>query len=248
MPESAILAGSVVAISPDLSTLAPKADPIFTGTITTPAGSTTKAPIKIPTGGSLLTTPEDGAIEMDDNCFYGTTDAGNRGYIPVCHFIRADVTRNLSNTTSLQAIFNGPANGRLTLETGTYLFTGLIGLTAMSATSGNASIDILGAGTAICGTWFWTANGRDASSTTAAATVTGSFSVSQSSVASVVTAGTGTVLQIFIHGTFEVTSAGTIIPSTALVTSGVTPALTAGSYLCFERIGSTTVTNVGQWN
>lgn len=217
------------------------------GTLVLPAVTTTQAPLKFTTGGTLLTTPEDGAIEMDDNCFYGTHDAGNRGYIPVRHFIRADSSRSLPNDTNENAIFNDPSNGRLTLETGTYLVEGIISVSGMSATSGNASIDLLGAGTATCGTWLWTAMGRDNNSTTAAATVTGSFSVSQQSAASVVTAGTGTALQIMIQGTFEVTSAGTLIPSIDLVTASAAT-LAAGSYLVFERIGSTSVVSVGQWD
>lgn len=217
------------------------------GTLILPAGTTTEAPLKFTTGGSLLTTAEDGAIEMDDDCFYGTTDAGNRGYIPVRHFIRADSSRSLPNDTNENAIFNDPSNGRLTLETGTYLVEGIISVSGMSATSGNASIDLLGAGTATCGTWLWSASGRDNNSATAAASVTGSFSISQQSAASIVTAGTGTGLQITIQGTFEVTSAGTIIPSIDLVTASAAT-LAAGSYLVFERIGSTSVVSVGQWD
>jgi hypothetical protein len=47
-----------------------------------------------------------------------------------------------------QAIFTSPTNGRLTLETGTYIVEGVLILTAMSATSGNALVNLLGAGTA----------------------------------------------------------------------------------------------------
>ena len=210
-------------------------------------GSASGAPLRF-VGTTLATTPVDGTIEMDANCFYGTTDAGNRGYIPVRHFIRADSSRSLTDTVSEQALFNSPANGRLTLETGTYLFEGLISLSGMSATAGNAAIDILGNGTATAGTWLWTAQGRDASSATEAAAVTGSFTVTQQSVNSIVSAGTGTGLQIAIQGTFEVTGGGTIVPSITLLTGGVTPTLAAGSYLVFERIGSTSVVSVGQWD
>ena len=90
------------------------------------------APIRLQAG-TLNTTAEAGAIEMDSNCFYGTTDAGNRGYIPVRNFIRATSSRSLANSTSKQAIFNSPANGRLTLETGTYFFEGIISVSDMSA-------------------------------------------------------------------------------------------------------------------
>ena len=51
------------------------------------------APIRLQAG-TLNTTAEAGAIEMDSNCFYGTTDAGNRGYIQVRNFIRATSSRS----------------------------------------------------------------------------------------------------------------------------------------------------------
>ena len=98
------------------------------------------------TAGSLLTTAEVGALELDATNLYGTTDAGNRGYIGIYHFIRADGTRTLPNDTNENAIFNSPANGRITLETGVYRFQAQIFVTAMSATTGNALIDWLGAG------------------------------------------------------------------------------------------------------
>lgn len=199
------------------------------------------------TAGTVLTTPEDGAIETDADALYATTDAGNRGYVPVRHFIRADSTRTLPNDANENAIFSSPANGRLTLETGTYLFAGTISVSAMSATSGNALIDIVGAGTATAGSWMWSAWGRDNSSATAAATVTGSFTTTQQSVASIATAATGTGLQVAISGTFEVTGAGTIIPSIDQVTAAA-GVVAIGSYLVFERIGSTSVVSVGQWD
>jgi hypothetical protein len=198
------------------------------------------------TAGTLLTTAEAGALELDTNCLYGTTDAGNRGYIPVRHFIRADATRTLPNDTNENAIFNSPTNGRLTLETGTYLFHGLISVNTMSATSGNASIDILGAGTATCAAWLWHAVGVDGNTATTA-NQTGSTIITQQSPASIVSAGTGTSMQVRLYGTFEVTGAGTIIPSIDLVTAAAA-VVAIGSHLAFERIGSTSVVSVGQWD
>jgi hypothetical protein len=233
-------AGSVKITAAQIKTHANTA-PVFA------AGSTSAGSWPKLTSGTVMTTAEAGALELDSNALYGCTDAGNRGYIPIRHFIRADSSRVLPNDTNENALFNSPTNGRLTLETGTYLVEGIISVSGMSATSGNASIDLLGAGTATCATWLWTAQGRDNNSTTVATTVTGSFSVSQQSAASVVTAGTGTALQIRIQGTFEVTSAGTLIPSIDQVTAAAAT-LAAGSYLVFERIGDTSVVSVGQWD
>jgi hypothetical protein len=130
------------------------------------------APLKFQAG-TLLTTAEDGAIEMDANALYATTDAGNRGVIPVEHIIRADATRTFTSNTTQQAIFTTPANGTLTLETGTYFFEGLIAMTAMSATSGNGKFSLIGAGSATLGAVLWQAYGNDlvgSTETTGAAT------------------------------------------------------------------------------
>lgn len=215
------------------------------GTITLLTGTTT-APALIVPAGTLMTTPSDGAIEADANCLYATTDAGNRGYIPVVHYIRADSTRTLPNDLNENAIFNSPANGRLTLETGVYLFDGLISVSSMSATSGNALLDILGAGTATCAAWLWHAVGADGNANTAA-TQTGSTTNTQQSAASIVTAGTGAAMHINIKGTFEVTGAGTLIPSIDQVTAAAA-VVAIGSYFQCWRIGSTTAVSVGQWD
>ena len=123
-----------------------------------------------------MTTPSAGAVERDATNFYGTTDAGNRGIIPIRHFIRADATRTFTSNTNSQAIFTSPANGRLTLETGTYRVRGVLACTAMSATSGNRSINLVGAGTATIAAASWYGNGFDggtgATSTTGASWAT----------------------------------------------------------------------------
>jgi hypothetical protein len=211
------------------------------------AGSATAGTWPKLTSGTVLTTAEDGAIEMDADAIYHTTDAGNRGYVPVRHCIRQDASRTLPNDTNENALFNSVTNGRLTLETGTYLFQGMIIVTGMSSTSGNALLDIAGAGTATTGTWLWHAVGVDNTTPTNAATQTGSFTTGQQSVASIVTAGTGTGMGVNFRGTFEVTAAGTLIPSIDQVTAAAAT-LAAGSYFCIERIGSTTMTSVGQWD
>jgi len=216
------------------------------GTIIPVAGATTYAPIKLQAG-TLMTTPDDGAIEMDGNCFYGTTDAGNRGYIPVRHFIRADATRTFTSNTSQQAIFNSPASGTLTLETGTYLFEGLIAMTAMSATSGNGKFSVIGAGTATLGDILWQAYGQDVTAEAVASAVGGSWHViATQTAANIATAATGTALAFFVKGTFTVTVAGTIIPSFAQTTAAAA-VVAIGSFFSCERVGSTSVTSIGQW-
>lgn len=198
------------------------------------------------TAGTLLTTAEVGAVELDANCFYLTTDAGNRGVVPVRHIIRADATRTFTSNTTSQALFTSPTNGRITLETGCYIVEGLLTFTAMSATAGNLLLNLLGAGTAVVGAWHWTGIGVDAAAATAAA-ASGVGIVTSSSPASIVVAATGVTLTVLVRGSFEVTTAGTMIPSMTLVTASAA-VLSIGSYLTFERIGSTTLVSVGQWD
>ncbi len=217
----------------------------FNGPIIIAAVTATTPAINL-VAGTLRTTPSAGDIEYDGNTIYATTDAGNRGYVPVYSLIRADATRTFTSNTSAQAIFTTPANGTLTLETGTYLFDGILNFTGMSATSGNLKFDVLGTGTATAAAVLFHVVGVDGA-TGAAATQTGSTAVGVATPNSAVTAGTGTAATLNITGTFEVTAAGTIIPSITMVTASAS-VLSIGSYLKFTRIGSTTVTSIGQWN
>jgi hypothetical protein len=198
------------------------------------------------TSGTVLTTAEAGAVELDADCFYGCTDAGNRGVIPVVHIIRADSTRTFTSNTSSQAIFTSPANGRITLETGTYLVNGLLHFTGMSATSGNLQVNLLGAGTATVAAWLWHATGADAVAG-AAGNQGGSLMTTSTSPASIATAATNSTLYVNVKGSFEVTGAGTMIPSITMVTASAS-VLSIGSYLTMQRIGSTSVVSVGQWD
>jgi hypothetical protein len=199
------------------------------------------------TAGTLLTTPEDGAVEMDADCIYATTDAGNRGYIPVVHIIRADAVRTYTSNTSAQSVFDVPTNGTLTLETGTYLFDGMLLWTAMEAAgTSNRNLNMLGAGTATIGSWLWTTMGIDNAASTSLSDLDAPFHVTNVTAASLATGVAAATLRCFVRGTFEVTAAGTIIPSTTMVVAAAST-LSVGSFLRFERIGSTSVTSVGQW-
>ena len=199
------------------------------------------------TSGTLLTTPEDGAVELDADCFYGTTDAGNRGYIPCIYIIRADTTRTYTSNTSSQSVFNVPTNGTLTLETGAYLFDGLLLWTAMeAAAASNRSLDILGAGSATAGSWMWMLQGIDNAAGNALVDLDAPFQVTNASAASMVTGVTAATLRCYVRGTFEITGAGTIIPSTTMAVAAAS-ILSVGSYMRFERVGSTSMTSVGQW-
>lgn len=199
------------------------------------------------TAGTVMTTAEDGAIEMDAECIYACTDAGNRGLVPIVHMCRLTANYTLTSSTAEQKLFNASTNGRLTLETGAYRFECLASISSLSATSGNGAFDILGAGSATLADVLYYSVGVDGNTATAA-TQTGSTMIQGQSPASQQTAGTGTTWNFRNTGTFEITAAGTIVPSVTLVTAAA-GVVRAGSYFACWRIGaSAAATLVGQWD
>ena len=151
-----------------------------------------------------------------------------------------------SGTTSQQKMFNlgTSSGGAITLETGSYKFQTLFYMNGMSATSGNATYSFRGAGTAVVSKPITYAMGLDSTTVAGTAgTITGTFTVSSNSNATV-TGATGTAMAVLINGMFDVTTAGTIIPSfsSASTTAGT---VKAGSYFYVERIAPTATTTIG---
>jgi len=198
--------------------------------------------------GTVMTTPEAGAIEYDGKVFYSSPAAGARGVDPSEFVMCLSASYTLADSTDPQKMFNGSTNGTLTLPTGTYFFEVLASITAMSTVSNNAAFDILGAGTATLGTILYHGIGFD-SAGGATATQTGSISTTSASLGNIVTASGGTTMAVSIRGTFRVTVTGTIIPSIDLANAGgFTPAVGAGSYFRCRCIGSHTMATVGPWS
>jgi hypothetical protein len=210
------------------------------------AGGATDAPLKFQSG-TNLTTAEQGAVEFDGTCFYGTSDAGNRGVISLEHFIILNADYALTNSTAEQKAFNAPAGGTLALEAGLYAFEFLLYLTGMSATSGNLAFDILGAGSATISKALYYAVGLDSSTPTAAAAPSGSLSTAAQSAASIMLAATGTGLVASGRGMFRVSAAGSIIPSVTLVTAAAA-VMKDMSYFKCRRLGATAAVSQGDWS
>ncbi len=210
------------------------------------SGGTTPA-FNIPAG-TLQTTPADGDFEMDGSCFYGCSDAGNRGVIPIEHFIRQHADRGTFATgTAQQAIFDSVANGTITLEIGTYFFEALIQVKSMSATSGNLKFSLKGAGTVTFANILYTAMGIDSADDQTTAWSGVSEIVSTQTAVDLATAGTAQKITFLVKGTFEATVGGTLIPSVAQTTSVGTAVTTAGSYFRCYRVGVAAALSVGQW-
>jgi hypothetical protein len=164
------------------------------------------------------------------------------------HFIRQGSNYTLTSTTDGQKIFNTTANGELTLPTGIYQFECGLYLLSMSGSSGNASFQLNGSGTATVTSVFYSAVGLDNSSPLNSSARGGSISVSSSSVTNGLgTAGTGTGLASYVTGIFEVTVTGTIIPRIALTTAAAA-VLQANSFFKCQKIAATGVTATSEWS
>lgn len=220
----------------------------FTGTAThngatvLAAGTTTLAPIKF-LSGTNLTTPTAGVIEYDGTVFYKTAAANNRGLSPTEHIIVLTSANTLASQTGAQPIFDGgggPANGAITLATGTYWFECMFSLTAMSATSGSFGFAFAGTATY---SQAWTSMATDAALATAANTQT-TFNTAANTT--LCTASTSTTGYAIIRGIVRVTASGTLIPSVSQTTAAAAE-VGADSYFRIKQLGNSTVVSVGNW-
>ena len=140
----------------------------------------------------------------------------------------------LTSVTTAQKLFNWSTNGALSLAAGTYRFSCSLLLTSMSATSGSAKFDLKGAGGAVVGKMSMQDFGSRGTVAVGGTTATsGTASDVPASGGVLATAATSAALRASIHGTFEITTAGTIIPSIALDVAAAA-VVNAGSY--FECI------------
>lgn len=159
--------------------------------------------------------------------------------------IRQHAAYTLSSTASAQHIFNGSTSGAVTLPVGAYFFEGLVSLSGMSVTSGNAAFSIEpGTGTVTNFLIYATAV---ESGVNAIAAWQGSVANSKIAPANMATAAIGTDMQFKVSGSFEVTAAGTVIPSVTLA-NAASAAVRIGSYFTCWRMGADTDVTFGNWS
>ncbi len=140
----------------------------------------------------------------------------------------------LSSATPAQKLFNWSTNGALSLAARTYRFSCSLLLTSMSSTSGSAKFDLKGAGTALFGKMSMQDFGSRGTVAVGGTTATsGTASDVPASGGALASVATSAALRASIHGTFEITTAGTLIPSIALDVAAAA-VVNAGSY--FECI------------
>lgn len=219
------------------------------GSVKLAAGTTTVAPLSFQAG-TNLTTAADGAMEFDGQALFFSPDASDRRILPAIAITKLHAAYTLTSNTNVQKMFNASANGALTLPTGAYIFECVVGIDTMSATSGNAALSLKGAGTATVTNYLQVVGGIDGAKATAGAAGGVSWSVTDNVPAadtSVVTAGVATEMAIVWKGSFEVTAAGTIIPSVDLITANAA-VVKIGSYFMVWRMGTDTTATVGNWS
>lgn len=158
--------------------------------------------------------------------------SGGSGATAAYGVLQANYT--LTSITTAQKLFNWSTNGALSLAAGTYRFSCSLLITSMSTTSGSAKFDLKGAGTALFGKMSMQDFGSRGTVAVGGTTATsGTASDVPASGGVLATAATSAALRASIHGTFEITTAGTIIPSIALDVAAAA-VVNAGSY--FECI------------
>ena len=210
------------------------------------AGSATAGTWPILGSGTVLTAPVAGAEEYDGTVRYFTPAASSRA-VDLCEYYMVLASPyTLGNNTNTQAAFNSTAGGTLTLPAGVYFFEAMLSLSSMATGSNNAGFDIKGGGNATLTNVLYMVEGIDGATATAA-TQTGCCSIQSASAAAMVSTVSNATMQAAIRGTFNVSGAGTIIPSIKLA-SAAAAVVATGSYFRCRCMGGTAVTCCGNWS
>lgn len=153
----------------------------------------------------------------------------------------------LTSTTATQKLFNATTNGALTLDPGVYEYGLCAYILGMSATSGNLTFNLLGAGTATLGAGsLGFVSGQDGFATAAGSQSGGVFTGNVSNTPAVVASTAGSFGAV-IRGVFKITASGTIIPSVALQTAAAA-VVQAGTHIVIKRRATlSTDTYHGAW-
>ena len=159
--------------------------------------------------------------------------------------LTADYT--LTSTTAIQKLFNFSTNGTLDLATGRYAFKVMLYVTGMSAAAAdNLRFRIGAGGTATLANVWYQSIGQDSASAMAVGALSGSGAVTALSELNVVSGAAAAESFLTIAGWFNVTAAGTIIPSCNLNTAAAA-VVKAGSGIIVEYLGPTGSNTKGTW-
>jgi len=210
-------------------------------------GTASQAPLVFASG-TNLSSPVGGAMEYDGVVGYLTPSA-NRGVLNSQHFITLTSNYTASDGSSAQQVFNSTTSGAIALAaTKTYLFDAVYYITrSAGATSRTLS------------TLFSSSNALTSISYIAETTSTTGNSLGAVSriygtgvTATVVTgASTSTTenITVVLRGIIRTNLATTFTPQFQFsATVGGAPTILSGSYFRLVSLGTSSVTNVGNWS
>lgn len=195
------------------------------------------------TSGTLLTTPESGAMEYDGTSFYQTTGTG-RGIVmtPVFAAIQADFT--LSAASGAQNCLTA-ATDTLTLPGSTSYWMEGQYIINTGATTHTTAMGFAGTATVTSFEYLatlWSAAANTISTTQSTTHVSG--------VASKVLNATSTAVYTLIQfrGFVRINAGGTLIPQINFSANPTgTNLMKVGSYIMFSPMGSNTIASIGPW-
>lgn len=191
-----------------------------------------------------LGTATTGTLEFENPAFYLTGALSQRGVVLADQFMFQQAAYTLTSQTAAQKLFNGTANGAVTLVAGTYEFECIFSLSGMSASSGAFGFALGGTATF---TQYWLATARKSALTDTATTNPAVISYNTTANTTLVAANTVTTGFARIIGNVIVTAGGTVIPQVSLGVAAAA-AVGIGSYFKIRALGSAAVTSSGNWS
>jgi hypothetical protein len=206
--------------------------------------------------GDLLTTAAAGAVEYDATTLYFTPLANQRGVVEITQFVVTSSPNTLTQSTSAQPVFdNVVANGQIRLSgSTTYFVEGLylINSTATSPLAHSVSILFTPENPVTSISYIADVTTSSGAPSAGATTIsrTSSVSVTATQITPSGTLTSSEYISVAIRGTIRTNSAGNVTPLiqyNAAAPGGTSTVLT-NSYIKFTPVGTSAVTNVGNWN
>jgi hypothetical protein len=212
-----------------------------------PAGTAAAAPLNFQSG-TLQTSAAAGAAEYDGTALYFTAAASSRQVVDAEQFTCLSGSYTLANSTSAQKLFNVAANGALNVQAATsYFFEAEFDITGLSASAHTISFGF--GGTATVTSIKYVADRLDSSTAFTTAQAWTKQTVTSAAATALTAAGvTTTGFAAQLRGIIRINAAGTLIPQVTQGTASAAAVVSANSWIRFTPVGSSTVTNVGNWS
>jgi hypothetical protein len=211
------------------------------GNIILGAGTTSVAPLRFSTGGSLTSTAAAGMLEYT-TLFHGTTQGTERGLIAAAQYYVLNANRGLATATATQTLFN--QTFKVTSST-RYYYEAFISISKNNANANTLQYALVVGGGAVLAAHQYSVMSKWAAART---TVTAMNEMSNSITTnfntlvsvSAASAAAAATIDARIQGFIDVTTGGTIDPQIALATNATTaPTLLALSYWKMYPVGPT---------